>query len=160
MHRILNCFATIEINKRYITDLDRSEKWGPGTQKKVCTLATTLASIEHYVTTDWLSLWCYVECGSSVVKCRTRNWESPGSNPLCYCFEVWAFSFSPRCPSSLSCINGCKRGYRLWWRCEWIVFTPNCCFPEKLSWCRNEQVCQGVKCKVLWAVQLTGYCAI
>ena len=21
------------------------------------------------------------------------------------------------------------------------------CFPEKLSWCRNEQVCQGVKCE-------------
>ena len=23
------------------------------------------------------------------------------------------------------------------------------CFPEKSSWCRNEQVCEGVKCKVL-----------
>ena len=35
-----------------------------------------------------------MERGSSVVECRTRNRESPGSNPLCYRFEVWAFSFS------------------------------------------------------------------
>ena len=27
-------------------------------------------------------------------------------HPLCYRFEVWAFSFSPRHLSSLSCING------------------------------------------------------
>ena len=27
----------------------------------------------------------------SVVECRTRNRESPGSNPLCYRFEDWAF---------------------------------------------------------------------
>ena len=26
------------------------------------------------------------------------------------------------------------------------------CFPEKSSSCWNEQVCQGVKCKTLWAV--------
>ena len=43
--------------------------------------------------------------GSSEVECRTCNQESPGSNPLCYRFEDWAFSFSPRRPSSLSCIN-------------------------------------------------------
>ena len=35
-----------------------------------------------------------VERGSSVVECQTRNRESPGLNPLCYRFEVWAFSFS------------------------------------------------------------------
>ena len=33
-------------------------------------------------------------------------------------------------------------------------------FPEKPSWCRNEQVCQGVKCEALCAVRRTGYCAI
>ena len=47
----------------------------------------------------------FVEHGSSVVECRTRNRESPGSNPLCYRFEVWAFSLSSRCLSPLSCIN-------------------------------------------------------
>ena len=26
-----------------------------------------------------------------MVECRTRNRESPGSNPLCYRFEDWAF---------------------------------------------------------------------
>ena len=46
-----------------------------------------------------------LERGSSAVECRTRNRASPGSNPLCYFFDVWAFSFSPRLPSSLSCIN-------------------------------------------------------
>ena len=46
-----------------------------------------------------------LERGSSVVERRTRNRESPGSNPLCYRFEVWAFSFSSKRLSRLSCIN-------------------------------------------------------
>ena len=46
-----------------------------------------------------------VERGSSVVECRTRNRESPGSNPRCYRLEVWAFSFSSRRLSRLSCID-------------------------------------------------------
>ena len=41
----------------------------------------------------------------SAVECRTRIRESKGSNPFCYPIEVWAFSFFPRCPSSLSCTN-------------------------------------------------------
>ena len=46
------------------------------------------------------------ERGSSVVECRTRNQVSPASNPpLCYRLEDWAYSFSPRRPNSLSCIN-------------------------------------------------------
>ena len=31
------------------------------------------------------------------------------------------------------------------------------CFPEMSSWCQNEQVCQGVKCKVFWTIRRTGY---
>ena len=30
---------------------------------------------------------------------------------------------------------------------------------EKSSWCRNEQLCQGMKCTLLTAVRRTGYCA-
>ena len=30
---------------------------------------------------------------------------APALNPLCYRFEELAFSFSPRRPSSLSCMN-------------------------------------------------------
>ena len=47
-----------------------------------------------------------------------------------------------------------------------LVVARNCymtrMFPEKPSWCRNEQVCQGGQqmCKALCAVQRTGYCAI
>ena len=42
---------------------------------------------------------------AQLVECRTRNRESPGSNPHCYRFEVWAFSFTSRRLSRLSCIN-------------------------------------------------------
>ena len=48
----------------------------------------------------------HVERGSTAVECRTRKRDNPGSKyPFCYCFEVWAFSFYTRCPSSLSCMN-------------------------------------------------------
>ena len=50
-------------------------------------------------------LYLHVERGSSVVECWARNQVNPGSNPPCYCFEVWAFLFSPRHPSSLCYIN-------------------------------------------------------
>ena len=46
-----------------------------------------------------------VKHGGSAVECRTHNRQSLGSNPFCYCFKVCAFSFFPRLPSSLSCIN-------------------------------------------------------
>ena len=42
---------------------------------------------------------------AQLVERRTRNRESPGSNPRCYRFEVWAFSFTSRRLSRLSCIN-------------------------------------------------------
>ena len=58
-----------------------------------------------FVSGEVLPATSSVERGSSVVECRTRNRESPGSNPLCYCFEVWAFLFSSRRLSRLSCIN-------------------------------------------------------
>ena len=46
------------------------------------------------------------ERGSSVVECRTRNREGRVRiTPLLQFREVWVFSFSPLCPSSLSCIN-------------------------------------------------------
>ena len=33
-------------------------------------------------------------------------------------------------------------------------------FPKKPRWCLFEQVCQGVKCKVLQAILMIGYCAV
>ena len=50
-------------------------------------------------------LWIMWSAVAQLVECRTRNRESPGSNPLCYRFEVWAFSFTSRRLSRLSCIN-------------------------------------------------------
>ena len=46
-----------------------------------------------------------MELGGPAVECQTRNQESLGSNPLCYHFEVWEFSFSAQCLTSLRCIN-------------------------------------------------------
>ena len=46
-----------------------------------------------------------VEGGSSVVERQTRNRGSLGSNIFRCRFEASTFSFSPRCPSSLSCVN-------------------------------------------------------
>ena len=69
----------------------------------------------------------------------------------CCRFEALAVLFIPHCFSSLSCINEYLATEREGHLNE--VFAHNCsmaeCFPEK-SKCRwNEQVCQGVKCKVL-----------
>ena len=46
-----------------------------------------------------LVLLYLVEWGASTVECRTHNREIPGSNPLCYRFKLWAFSFPTRRPS-------------------------------------------------------------
>ena len=54
------------------------------------------------VSFDMIDLWRAV---AQLVECRTRNREIPGSNPRWYRFEVWAFSFTSRRLSRLSCIN-------------------------------------------------------
>ena len=46
-----------------------------------------------------------MERGGSAVERWTRNRDSRGSNPHCFRLNTRAFSFSPRCLSSLSCIN-------------------------------------------------------
>ena len=51
------------------------------------------------------SLDLYVERGSSVGRMPDSQSRDPGSNPRCYRFEVWAFSFTSRRLSRLSCIN-------------------------------------------------------
>ena len=51
--------------------------------------------------------------------------------PLCYHFEVWAFSFSPRCPSLLNCINEyltIDGGGNV----SDLVFMHNCCMARML----------------------------
>ena len=86
----------------------------------------------------------------SAIERTTVNRGSPGSNPLCYHFEVWPFSFYPRHPSPLSCVNvylAIDSGGNMseYYSCS------NCCmieyFPEKSSSCWGEQIYQGVKCK-------------
>ena len=79
-----------------------------------CSRTTVWQTINIYKETDTnvetsrpllvcnFSMWSAV---AQLVECRTRNRESPGSNPRCYRFEVWAFSFTSRRLSRLSCIN-------------------------------------------------------
>ena len=50
-----------------------------------------------------LVLSCLVERGSSVGRMPDSQSREPGSNPRCYRFEVWAFSFTSRRLSRLSC---------------------------------------------------------
>ena len=46
-----------------------------------------------------------VERGSSVGRMPDSQSTEPGFEPRCYRFEVWAFSFTSRRLSRLSCIN-------------------------------------------------------
>ena len=93
------------------------------------------------------------ERSSSVVECRTRNRESPGSNPLCYRFEVWAFSFTSRRLSRLSCINeylAIDSGGNV----SDLVLARNCCLARMLPEAENgvgmnRSVREGKKCKAL-----------
>ena len=57
---------------------------------RVCTFSIRIVLL--------VNRYLHLERGSSAVECRTRNQVSPGSNPLCYRFEDWAFSFSPLTP--------------------------------------------------------------
>ena len=92
-----------------------------------------------------------LERSSSVVECRTRNRESPGSNPLCYRFEVWAFSFTSR---RLSCINvylAIDSGGNV----SDLVLARNCCLARMLPGeaengvGMNRSVREGKMCKAL-----------
>ena len=47
-----------------------------------------------------------VERSSFSVYPDSQSRESWFESPSCYCFEAWAFSFTPRRPSSLSCTSG------------------------------------------------------
>ena len=77
----------------------------------------------------------------ALIEWRTRNRESPGSNHLCYHFEVWAFSFSPRCPSSPSYVNEyltIECGGNMSQKSSRVIAAWLECSAEKSRWCRNE----------------------
>ena len=94
----------------------------------------------------------HVKRDSSGEKWRTRNLVSLlGSNPPFATFSKFGhtFFFSPRRPSSLSCVNEClavDSGGNVSELSSGVIAAWPECFPEKSSWCRNEQVFQGVKC--------------
>ena len=72
-------------------------------------------------------------------------------------FQSMNIFFHPLLPSSHNCtkeylaINSDDGNKWMKYLCS--NFSRAEFFPKKLSWCQNEQVCQGEKCKVLWAGQ-------
>ena len=106
---------------------------------------------------DWRRVTPIMERGSSAVEC----WREPGFESPLLLFRSLGNLFLSI--DSLSCINEYlaidSGGNVIKWSSP-VVAAWLECFLEKSSWCRNEQVCQGVKCKALSAVQQTGYCAI
>ena len=114
----------------------------------------------------WNNLQPGVERSSSVVECRTRNREIPGSNPPLLPFRrLGIFRSLHRRPCSLSCINeylAIDSGGNV----SDLVLARNCCLARMLPGeaengvGMNRSVREGKKCEALWAVQRTGYCAI
>ena len=105
-----------------------------------------------------------LERGSSAVECRTRNQGSPGPNPPLLPFQslgIFILSTMPQFTQLYKRVPG----YRQWWKCEQIVIARNCCVARMLP--REAELVSewtGLpgeeKCKALWAVQRTGYCAM
>ena len=96
-----------------------------------------------------------MERSSPVVECRTRNRESPGSNPLCYRFEDFCIFRSLHCrPCRLSCINeylAIDSGGNV----SDLVLARNCCLARMLPGeaengvGMNRSVREGNKCEAL-----------
>ena len=70
-----------------------------------------------------------MERGSSAVECWTHNQGSPGSNPFCYRFEDWAFSFSPLTPQLPRL---CKLAIGSGGNVSDLVVARNCCMARML----------------------------
>ena len=66
----------------------------------------------------YFDLCVTVERSSSVVECRTRNRESPGSNPLCYRLPVRSLGIFVHftAPQSTQLYKRVP-SYRQWWKC-------------------------------------------
>ena len=103
------------------------------------------------------TLYTFVERGSSVVECRTRNQVSLGSNPPLLPFG--------RLSCRLNCINE-YLAIDSGGHASDLVVARNCCMARMLPGeaengvGMNRSVREGKKCKALGAGQRTGYCAI
>ena len=67
-----------------------------------CCACETLNLVQSSIT---INVKLLVERGSSVGRMPDSQSREPGFEPRCYRFEVWAFSFTSRRLSRLSCIN-------------------------------------------------------
>ena len=88
----------------------------------------------------------YMVCSGSVVRSSDSQSRGPEFESTCCHFIVWGILFIPHCLSSLSLRKTVVD------TCERTVFVQQVqaeCFPVKLSWCWNDEVCERVKCEVL-----------
>ena len=113
----------------------------------------TRGYVEHRHSRNFIT--ANAECSSSVVECRTRNRESPGSNPPLLPFRrLGIFRSLHRRPCSLSCINeylAIDSGGNV----SDLVLARNCCLARMLPGeaengvGMNRSVREGKKCKAL-----------
>ena len=107
---------------------------------------------------------------ATLLNTSQRNWNGLGMNRSAWGWSVKRFEQSQGLDTALYknlILNeylATDRGYLKKPYLNEKSLHSNCrvaeCFPEKSRWFRNEQVCQGVKYKLLWTVPRTGYRAI
>ena len=89
------------------------------------------------------------ERGSSAVERQTRNQGSPGSNPPNFLIPFRSlgifvlFTDAPLFTQLYERVPGHRRGGNVSDLVVALIAAWLECFPEKPSWRRNEQVCQG-----------------
>ena len=105
----------------------------------------------------------YLRSNCSDAECFPEKSSCCWNEQDCPRVKCKALVFSPRCPSSLSCINE-HPSIDSGGNASVNYLRSNCsdaeCFPEKSSCCWNEQDCPRVKCKALRAVPHIVYCVI
>ena len=135
--------------------------------------------LKFAITMQLLRNYHAMEHGSSAVECRTRNRKILGSSPLLLPFRslgMFVLSTTPQLTQLYKWVSGYRQyPVEIGVNSLHIIAPKLECFPEKLSWCRNEQVCRGRGGGVPWfpwqigliplvyhnrkALQRTGYCA-
>ena len=90
----------------------------------------------------------------SAIECRLSIEGAPVAIPFGAVSKPGDFLFSPRRPSSLSCVNEYLAIDSVG---NTILNSSNCsmpeCLPEKSSWCRNDHIRQRLTCNALRATR-------
>ena len=118
----------------------------------------------------WLKLWlCHMTEQNSGTSAVAQGYNFGLSNKrtlvwiLCCLIKLWASYFTPQCSSSISCMNeylAIDSGRYLCMNSLRALFATRLDVFQRSRDSVRLKVCQGVKCKALWAILMIGYCAI